>query len=615
MFRNLNTKGRLIFLDTDEKTRYRFTIWFDYTRQLANQIREGDLVAIPNFATSREEKHLSIVQVISATPTHYALGSHRSDITGYPGYIMEAAGNLPVDWMEQESEALEDTTKIVCEAIPLNMEVIDRTGCNFLTVPIQNEQAIPMLGSEAQLLSIQFTERIVNLQINRTEDIICVGNLVREPSINIFMKVDEAIKTHIGVFGFTGVGKSNFISTIVAALLSRRGRDPIKIIIFDLNGEYVGLLMDYLNDPDVNSYILCLGDRTLPGPVQNYLNGQQGSNIDAAVEAYLRDLYLPRNLRQSRRDYQRHITHLLTDSRIQILDERISISVNQFFTSMQSEIFDEYVRGALRVRLEQLVSTLSDGREDQDLSTELARTMIGVIAQELHLPEVTSRTLTSTQDPYQKRVGVIVHRLEEIIQRRVTQTPNRANVTLTNIINDLNSPDRSTLILVNSYDPNLMRSFANRLGYWTYEHRRRRGLIHPLVSFIFDEADEFIPSQPPTASHQESKRIIETLARRGRKFGLGVVIATQRSAYLDTNIMGQLHTYFISRLPRKYDREAVGEAFSISDEIFRQTFKFQKGDWLYISHEAAGLDATPIPIHATNAEDRIKSWLERGRPT
>jgi hypothetical protein len=217
--------------------------------------------------------------------------------------------------------------------------------------------------------------------------------------------------------------------------------------------------------------------------------------------------------------------------------------------------------------------------------------------------------MVRSTDPFEKRVGVLVARLEDIARGCQGQIPPDAGITLTQLINDLNSTNNSTLMIINSYDPNLMRRFSYNLGYWTYEDRRRRGLIHPLVSFVFDEADEFIPSAPPTQSHHESKRIIEILARRGRKFGLGVIIATQRSAYLDTNIMGQLHTYFISRLPRKYDREAVGEAFSISDEIFRQTFRFQKGDWLYISHEAAGLDATPIPIHAINAEERIRRWL------
>jgi DNA helicase HerA-like ATPase len=154
-----------------------------------------------------------------------------------------------------------------------------------------------------------------------------------------------------------------------------------------------------------------------------------------------------------------------------------------------------------------------------------------------------------------------------------------------------------------------MRKFSNQLGYWTYENRRKTGNITPLVSFIFDEADEFIPQQA-TGTYQDSKEIIETLARRGRKFGLGIGIATQRVVYLDTNIMGQPHTYFISKLPRKSDRERVAEAFAVPEDMFTQTFKFQKGNWLLVSHDATGLDAVPIPIKTHNAEERIIEYLK-----
>ena len=154
-----------------------------------------------------------------------------------------------------------------------------------------------------------------------------------------------------------------------------------------------------------------------------------------------------------------------------------------------------------------------------------------------------------------------------------------------------------------------MRRFANDLGQYLFWNRRSNGTISPLVLFIFDEADQFIPGGTPRSDSEKiSKSIIETLTRRGRKFGIGVGIATQRSAYLDTNIMGQLHTYFISKLPRKYDRDVVGEAFSLSPDHFTQTFKFQKGQWLLVSHEATGIDM-PIPIQALNAEKRIKDFL------
>jgi hypothetical protein len=51
------------------------------------------------------------------------------------------------------------------------------------------------------------------------------------------------------------------------------------------------------------------------------------------------------------------------------------------------------------------------------------------------------------------------------------------------------------------------------------------------------------------------------------------------------------------------------EAFGIPEDMLRETFKFRKGDWLIISHEATGLKNAPIPIHADNAEDRIRRNL------
>jgi uncharacterized protein len=75
--------------------------------------------------------------------------------------------------------------------------------------------------------------------------------------------------------------------------------------------------------------------------------------------------------------------------------------------------------------------------------------------------------------------------------------------------------------------------------------------------------------------------------------------------------MAQPHTYMVSKLPRRTDREAVAEAFGMSDEILRQTFTFQAGDWLLVSHDATGLKAVPIPIHAQDANQRIIAYLQQ----
>jgi hypothetical protein len=151
-------------------------------------------------------------------------------------------------------------------------------------------------------------------------------------------------------------------------------------------------------------------------------------------------------------------------------------------------------------------------------------------------------------------------------------------------------------------------TFARQVIERAFEDRRTRSLLYPIVSFVFDEADVFISQDANEGNVVEQATL---LARRGRKFGLGLGIATQRIRYLNTSIMAQPHTYFISKLPRKSDREAVAEAFAIAEESLEQSFSFSTGQWLVASHDATGLRGTPFPVQLPNANDSVRQWLEQ----
>jgi len=188
--------------------------------------------------------------------------------------------------------------------------------------------------------------------------------------------------------------------------------------------------------------------------------------------------------------------------------------------------------------------------------------------------------------------------------------PGNVSVSMSTIIDWINDPEQSHLLVVQAHDPDALREFAAKLAHVAYESRRRTGQITPLASFIFDEADEFIPGHAGNDSQKKTKGAAMTLARRGRKFGLGIGISTQRIANLDVNTLAQPHTYFVSKLPRQYDRQAIADAFGISEDMFRQTFKFKKGDWLLASYDATGLEAIPIPIHTEDANQSILQFID-----
>jgi len=181
--------------------------------------------------------------------------------------------------------------------------------------------------------------------------------------------------------------------------------------------------------------------------------------------------------------------------------------------------------------------------------------------------------------------------------------------TLQSIAVGLDEKEKSSLYVVQGSDSDVRKTSA-KLGNQMIENRRVSGSNFPLVSFVYDEADQFIPQDTSQPGMGASRDTAEQLARRGRKHGLGIGIATQRIVYLDTNVLGQPHTYFVSKLPRESDRDRIQQAFGLSDETLRESLRFKVGQWLLISHDATGIDGLPIPVTMPDANDRISKFLD-----
>src|SRR5690242_7614482 len=102
-------EGTLMEVAPAPETRYRYVVWFDYTRRAINEIQEGTLLAAPNFASDSTTRRYSVLEVATVLPAHYAL---EGGTNGYPGFVVEAARSAAEDWEAQDTIATEETTKI-----------------------------------------------------------------------------------------------------------------------------------------------------------------------------------------------------------------------------------------------------------------------------------------------------------------------------------------------------------------------------------------------------------------------------------------------------------------------------------------------------------------------
>jgi len=170
---------------------------------------------------------------------------------------------------------------------------------------------------------------------------------------------------------------------------------------------------------------------------------------------------------------------------------------------------------------------------------------------------------------------------------------------------------RERLICISIADPSTIKELVIHLSRDLLNRRKRKFQVKPYVLFVFDEAQEFIPDLTGSAGiDKKCSKEVETLLRQGRKYGLGGCVATQRIAYLNTNALQQLHTYFVGTLPRPYDRTVVSNTFMIDEGILEKTLEFAPGEWLLSSYIATGIENVPIFIRADNAENELEKYLK-----
>ena len=83
-----------------------------------------------------------------------------------------------------------------------------------------------------------------------------------------------------------------------------------------------------------------------------------------------------------------------------------------------------------------------------------------------------------------------------------------------------------------------------------------------------DEAHNFAPRSPEIPAPARS--ILRTIAQEGRKYGVFLILATQRPALLDDTITAQLNTKLIFRTVRSSDLEVIREETDLGPEEVRR---------------------------------------------
>ncbi len=599
-------------------------IWFPYSLEAMKLLSIGSLLAVPNFASinvfaSEEEKllkeefHFSILQVKGKKAIHYTIESLKQSPETIE--LEKEFSKLVKDWERTLKDNESPNMKIIVRAELTEREiVIPRLASKEKGLRIGFNKVEPVQGHEVYLLKDEVVKEVINTGVMGRNTSMIIGKHKFYRDVDVYLEYEQLLKRHFGIFATTGAGKSNLVSNLVDSLL-RNDKLNTNVVIFDVNNEYTTLLIDLLVEVN-DAHVIILEESYCGETLKNFLRGWLNVIEEAAMELS-QTVVVPAALKSFRDVKLRNaIAHLLGTGKVKIYVEGYSVErlLHELRNFAESMSFlgknAKFYKGLVL----KLVDAVNESVRDRfstssNLSMPLAEAIVKLI------DEIAIQILESYEAKVRDRVEEIKRFILQIAEKETKHQSYLFSIGLEGIIHLLSDDEKSLVIFLAEND-NVLRSFAHYLIKTMYNLRKASGIIDPPVLFFFDEADLFIPKDTGTKEEAEKKAIKQSkeactiLARRGRKYGLGLGISTQRIAQNDASIIAQLNTFFISKLAKKYDRQVIAEAYGISEELLAVSGTFAPGDWLIISSSATGIKNTPIPTHLPNAEDRIKKFLE-----
>ena len=139
---------------------------------------------------------------------------------------------------------------------------------------------------------------------------------------------------------------------------------------------------------------------------------------------------------------------------------------------------------------------------------------------------------------------------------------------LSNYIYDSTTPRSATVVDLSLIPSEIIHIVTAVVARMIFEALQRYRLTHPEgkplpTVLVMEEAHTFIRRYRDDSDEPSSAatccRVFERIAREGRKFGLGLVLSSQRPSELSQTVLSQCNSFLLHRLSNDKDQEAVSK--------------------------------------------------------
>ena len=470
-------------------------------------------------------------------------------------------------------------SQVGASAVPERYAGENSHGNRWLTVQLVGEgqpgsrfdrgiSQYPTVGDSAHLV----TDGDLRIIYGRPQDprYVQIGHLAAAESIPALVDIDTLVTRHSAVVGTTGSGKSTTVVGLLAALSNSMRYPSARILVIDIHGEYGHALRDRAAIFRTNAvegrgekslyipYWAMNFEELMPFTLGDAEKAERGTIIDKitdlkrkSLEATPRAGVTPDNL---------------------TVDTPIPFSIHQLWFDLHCEMRSTHFASSTVVQSKETwaLEMDSDGipveggdvmrcipprfRPLKDVSGDPEK--IRLSTSSLNLSREVDGLGSKLRDPrlsFLFEPGPYLPNLDGAVEEDLESL----------LAGWLGETEPVTILDLSGIPPSIQSELVGALLRITYDalfwarNLSEGGRERPLL-IVLEEAHAYLGSGDERSASSAVRRI----AKEGRKYGIGVMLVSQRPSEIDPTILSQCGTLFSLRLTNSTDRSHVRGAAS-----------------------------------------------------
>lgn len=479
--------------------------------------------------------------------------------------VCTAAGVAATPFLRKENDALP-----VPSGTMDNPYVVDPVEHRWLTLVLFGESIgddfqrgvgqYPTIGDEVHVVTSSDME-VIYRHKSSSDATIPIGSVAAAAGITANVDVASLVGRHCAVVGSTGTGKSNLVTVLLEALASGNFSSA-RIVVIDPHGEYGAALPD-------QSRLLTIGpmdcnhDSSLVVPFWalplDELLGLTLGGTPPVVEATIREQVL--EMKKQSSSYLRNMPRLTSDL---TADSPIPFHIGKLWLELD--------------RFENMTFKTRSGNTEDDVCDVIREGDADKLIP-YRYPQASPYNKPPYKNPKMRNIGrqldLMVSRLRDprfkfLFHPGMKYTPNcdgKVEADLDRLVAEWVGHDKPVTIFdVSGMPSEVLQAVVGTMLRIIYDvlfwgqQLPVGGQQQPLL-IVVDEAHRFIPKGAATAAH----RILSMIAKEGRKYGIGLMLVSQRPSEMESDVVSQFGSLIALRISNTTDRAQV--AATVPDDL------------------------------------------------